>query len=82
MNVDDNIFAIKEIHHKCMDKKCRIRTNTLGRRRRTILLFLQRTRELVYVPRPCVGIYVQEISGGCFGSPLLTPAADTHEELD
>jgi hypothetical protein len=62
--------------------RSRIRTNTLGRRRRTILLFLQRTRELVYVPRPCVGIYVQEISGGCFGSPLLTPAADTHEELD
>jgi hypothetical protein len=47
------------------------KTNTSVRRGRRILLFLQRTRELVYVPRTStVGIYLEEIGGGCCGSPL------------
>jgi hypothetical protein len=48
-----------------------IRQIPWGRRGRRILLFLQRTRELVYVPRTrTVGIYLEEIGGGCCGSPL------------
>ena len=60
----------KNNHHKymSMDQVSRIRTNTSGSRRRTILVFLQRTRELVCVPLP---VLIYMLRSAVAGNPQL-----------